>query len=602
MKERVFGIETEYAVVYYPARGEPQGPTNLSLYPVFERHLRSRMTSVPRAMSLLRSKPGRFLANGMSFHYEATPQAFENGLLEIASPECRDPFTLATHETAKDRLAEELRLEVNRELRAFGWRGEVRIFKNNVDSQGHTFGSHESYWIDDPLDPGRLATLAPLWLVTWLATLPVFVWLLGVSVLLALAPLLLLLTPLLAVAFAGLARWLGSRMPLAADRLRSGSRHLAGLPQRFAARMQADPSEWVRRLAWIEWPFRVAIPIHAALYGNFFFRPALRGATAFLVTRTLYAGAGSVDGKAPTSLRLSQRSPHMKTVSSIFTSGDRRPLIELRDPFFRPWSAFRRHRRLHLMLGDANLCEWALALRVGTTALVLEAIEAEPDASWPELADPLTAFQALSLDPSASLALQSGGTATALEIQRRVLGEVKRVLSDPQAEWKRKILSMWEEALDALSQDPEALVGRVDWVTKRALLRREVSDPDDWEAFRETRTDWATHPDRQTDPRLRELAFRVLRTDLRYHDLGPRGDHRKFLERGRVERLSEAPEVEAAMTLAPRETRAWGRGEAIREAGDDGGAATWHRVRVGHPGRFDWRFFLDPLRGGAPRG
>lgn len=597
MKERVFGIETEYAVVYYPARREPQGPTNLSLYPIFERHLRSRMASVPRAMSLLRSKPGRFLANGMSFHYEATPQAFENGLLEIASPECRDPWTLATYETAKDRLAEELRLEVNRELRAFGWRGEVRIFKNNVDSQGHTFGSHESYWIDDPLDGPRLATLAPLWLLTWLATLPVFLWLLGVSLLLALAPLLLVLAPLLAMAFAGLARGIASRLPVLADRLRAGGRFLADLPQRFAARMQADPSEWVRRLAWIEWPFRVAIPIHAALYGSFFFRPVLRGATAFLVTRTLYAGAGSVDGSAPASLRLSQRSPHMKTVSSIFTSGDRRPLIELRDPFFRPWSAFRRHRRLHLMLGDANLCEWALALRVGTTALVLEAIETDRDASWPELADPLAAFRALSLDPSVSLALQGGGNATGLEIQRQVLGAVRRTLGEPEIEWKRQMLSMWQETLDALDRDAEALVGRIDWVTKRALLRREVGEPEDWEALREQDHEWVSHPERLVAPRLRDLAFRALRTDLRYHDLGPRGDHRKFLERGRVERLSEPAAVDAAMTLAPCDTRAWGRGQAIREAGDDGGSATWHRVRVGHLLRFDWRFFLDPLAG-----
>ena len=167
MRERVLGIETEYAVVYFPARGEgEERPTNLALYPLFEEALAGLVPSVPRAFSLLRAKPGRFLANGMSFHYEGTPQHFEHGLLEIASPECRDPFTLLAHERAKDALAEELRERVNRELARRGWLGEVRLFKNNVDSQGHTFGSHESYWIDDPLTPrAQVWCCCPLWLL-----------------------------------------------------------------------------------------------------------------------------------------------------------------------------------------------------------------------------------------------------------------------------------------------------------------------------------------------------------------------------------------------------------------------------------------------------
>jgi hypothetical protein len=104
VRERVFGIETEYAVIYHPGRGERGRPTNLQLYGLFEDALRGRVLSLPRAASLLRSKRGRFLENGASFHYEATPQHFEHGLLELASPECRDPFTLLRCERAKDVL------------------------------------------------------------------------------------------------------------------------------------------------------------------------------------------------------------------------------------------------------------------------------------------------------------------------------------------------------------------------------------------------------------------------------------------------------------------------------------------------------------------
>jgi proteasome accessory factor A len=36
------------------------------------------------------------------------------------------------------------------------------------------------------------------------------------------------------------------------------------------------------------------------------------------------------------------------------------------------------------------------------------------------------------------------------------------------------VLAIWEETLSALSKDPEALVGKVDWITKRWLFRQFV--------------------------------------------------------------------------------------------------------------------------------
>ncbi len=593
MKDRVVGIETEYAVVYFPARGEPTGPTNLSLYPLFEAQLARRVASVPRALSLLRSKPGRFLANGMSFHYEATPQAFEHGLLEIASPECRDPFTLVVHEAAKDALAAELREAVNRDLEARGWRGEVRLLKNNVDSQGHTFGSHESYWIDDPLPLGRRLALAPLWALTWLATLPVLVWLVAVSLALAALPLALLLAPLLGLLVGAPERLFQRRAPGLARRLRRAAGRLRDLPARVALRLQADPAAWVRRLAWVEWPFRLCMPLHAALYARFFFRPVLRGASAFLATRVLFAGAGAVDWSNPAVLRLGQRAPHLKTLAAIFTSGERRPMIELRDPFFRPWSAFGRRRRLHLMLGDANLCEWALALRVGSTCLVLEALEKAPDGEWPALSDPLASQLAVSSDPEVRLPMRDGGTATALQIQWQVLDRVREVLGVPREEWKRRMLAMWEETLSLLERDPDALADRIDWLAKQQLLRREVPAPEDWEQLVRQGGRLVAAPAQEHTARLRELAFRVMRADLRYHELGPRGGHQRLRQRGAVRVLSDPADVAAARTDPPADTRARARGQGIREAAALGaGAATWHRVRVGW---LDWRFFLDPL-------
>lgn len=609
LRERVFGIETEYAVIYHPARGERGRPTNLALYGLFERALDARVASLPRAFSLLRAKRGRFLENGGSFHYEGTPQHFEHGLLELASPECRDPFTLLAHERAKDELVEELAREVSAGIGELGFAGEVRIGKNNVDSQGHTFGSHESYWISDPLPLRRKLALAPLWALLWLATLPVFLWLAAASLALLVLTAGLLLLPVLAGVPALLAPLAARlRFPRAARALREGARRLAGAPLRVFAYAEAQPGALVRRLSLLEAPLHPLLELHTRLHRRFHFRPIERGLTAFLVTRSVFAGAGAVAFDGGPLLRLAQRPPHLRAVARIFTSGDERPLYEIRDLFFRPWSAFAARRRLHLLLGDANLCDVALVLRVGSTALALEAIEADPGADWPRLEDPLGALRLLNRDPElrGELPLAGGaGRRSALAIQREYLARVRAALArapEPPAEWKVRVLAMWQETLDLLERDPDALADRVDWLAKRALLRRELRDPADVRAL-EAGGAKLLADDAPADPesrRLRALAYRALRSDLRYHELGPGGGHRRLRARGQIRTLVSDAEVERARREPPDDTRARARGRAIREAAraGKGGAATWHRVRIG---RFDWRWFLDPLDPGKKR-
>src|SRR5262245_37819094 len=437
MRERVFGIETEYAVVYHPSRAERvdgRRPTNLALFQQLERELAGRLGSLPRAFSLLRSKPGVFLENGASFHYEATPREFEHGLVEMASPECRDPFTLLACERAKDALVEELCARTNRRLARLGFVGEARIGKNNVDVLGHTFGSHESYQVEDPLPLAAKLALAPLWLGLWLATLPALAWLAGVSLTLVGLAAGLALLPLLAGPLFALAAVLRRVGPRARARVERAARVLLRAPERFAASVARDPGALMRRLAWVDWPLRPVIALHGLVYARFHFVQVRRNACAFLVTRSVLCGAGRVRMDGGPLLRVAQRAPFMKSLARIFTYGENRPLFEMRDLFFRPWSAFGRRRRLHLLLGDANLCDWALVLRVGTTALVLEAVEALPEADWPELARPLDALREVADDPALEreLELADGRFASALEIQRRVLALVRRVLaSDP---------------------------------------------------------------------------------------------------------------------------------------------------------------------------
>jgi proteasome accessory factor A len=600
MRDRVFGIETEYAVIYHPGRREMARPTNLELYQLFESRLGRHLRYLPRAFSLLRSKPGRFLENGTSFHYEATPKDFEHGLIEMASPECRDPFTLLSYERAEDQLVETLCREANQRLPVMGYSGEVRIGKNNVDSQGNTFGSHENYWVEDPLPPYRKLLLLPLWMGLWILSIPVFAWLLLVLLAILCATLVVFLLPAASALLAGLSKALARAHRRSALGLARTAARLGEIPKRLITSLQSRPGEAARRLTWIELPLRPLISLHSWMHNRFHFRRFHRHLTAFLVTRTLYAGAGCMvlDGGSP--FRLAQRPPFLRSLARVFTSGENRPLYESRDVFFRPWSALGSRRRLHLLIGDANLCDWALVLRVGATALVLEAIETGAPVDWPVLVHPLRALRALSADPELTLRyrLEDGSEVSALEIQRRFLTAVRQVVA-PESDsrgWRFEVMKMWEETLDLLERDPKALRDRIDWIAKRSLLRREIPEPADWEAIGRQGAGLlhGSAAPADGDSRLRELAFRALRADLRYHELGSRGGHRRLEHRGEVRRLVEREQVDRALLRPPSDTRAHARGRAIREAHSRSvsGGATWHRVRLG---RFDWRWYPDPL-------
>jgi proteasome accessory factor A len=591
MRERVFGIETEYALIYHPGRGERSRPSNLAIYPRFEAALRHHVRSLPSAFSPLRAKGGRFLENGGSFHYEATPEHYEHGLLEMASPECRDPYALLEYERAKDELVEELASEVTEELRRAGYTGEVRIGKNNVDSAGHTFGSHESYWVEDRMPLGRRLAFLPLWLGLWVLSLPVVAWVIGAQIVV-----------LLGLVLGGLAA-MGTTVILAIARPEAARRLVSWMEQRIArVESLGGLTRNVHRLVAPLYPL---LGLHSRLYGHFHFRALRRALTAHLVTRSLYTGAGAVVFDGGPLFRIAQRPPFLRALARIFPAGEERPIYEMRDLFFRPWSAFQSRRRLHLMIGDANLCEWALALRIGATALVLEAVESGLELDWPELRDPLGALRELCGDSglSGDLELADGSRASAVALQRRYLEGVRRALAEepgPLPLWKARILRDWEETLDLLQRDPEALADRVDWIAKRRLILAEVPSLRD-RATLERRGAALTGDGSAASPadrRLREVAYRAWRTDLRYHELGPRGGYRKLERAGSVRRLSARERVDRARTEPPADTRAWGRGQAIKLAyarAISGGVA-WHRVRLG---KLDWRWFRDPLDPGG---
>ena len=198
----------------------------------------------------------------------------------------------------------------------------------------------------------------------------------------------------------------------------------------------------------------------------------VRGMLPFLVTRQIFAGAGklgleeeSAPGQ-PGVYQISQRADFFSVLVSIDTM-NRRPLINTRDE---PHADPSKYRRFHVIIGDSNMSEWATALKVGTTALVLELIE-RGEAPEIELAQPIAALKSISRDQNYDwiIELRDGRKISAIDVQRLYLRAAQNAkLGDgEEGAW---LLREWEQVLNDLERDVSLVRDRVDWVAKKNLL------------------------------------------------------------------------------------------------------------------------------------
>ena len=145
-----------------------------------------------------------------------------------------------------------------------------------------------------------------------------------------------------------------------------------------------------------------------------------------------------------------------------------RALINARDE---PLADYRRFRRLHLLLGDSNLLPFANALKVGTTALMLDLLEAD---ALPDIAlyEPVCAMRKLSHQPNGPWKVRDGrphANAPALDLLEEFLAAATSGKIDLDADGKWTV-EAWRFTLDKLRHDPQALIGKLDWITKQYLL------------------------------------------------------------------------------------------------------------------------------------
>jgi proteasome accessory factor A len=294
-----------------------------------------------------------------------------------------------------------------------------------------------------------------------------------------------------------------------------------------------------------------------------FSRRGLNPLVTFLVTRQIFTGSGRVGSAAlqdawiqtdrlivPRSafgaqhgselpFQISQRADYI--VNDFFEwVQHNRAIVNTRDE---PLADPGQYRRIHLLLGDSNMAEYATALKLGTTGLVLQLIEEGHAPQDLEIQEPVEALQEISQDQERRwmVRLQSHTTMSAVDIQERFLACAVRHCQgqDEETDW---VLAEWASVLQDLRGEYQKLVGRVDWASKLWLL----------ECFREAEhVDW-------TDPMLKSL-------DLEYHNLNQaKGLYHGLLEEGRVPRVTTDSLIHCAMETAPKNTRAYGRSELVR--------------------------------------
>jgi proteasome accessory factor A len=265
----------------------------------------------------------------------------------------------------------------------------------------------------------------------------------------------------------------------------------------------------------------------------------------FLVTRQIICGAGKVLQTPRGAVYcVSQRAEHIwEGVSSATTRS--RPIINTRDE---PHADAERFRRLHVIVGDSNMSETTMLLKVGATDLVLRMVEAGVVLRDMTLDNPIRAIREVSHDMTgrSRVRLANGREMSALEIQYEYLSRAKDFTDanglDPIS---KRVLEMWERALSSIEEgNLDKIAREIDWVTKYQLIERYRIKHD-----------------------LPLSAPRVAQLDLAYHDVHRgRGLYYLLQRNGAVDRVTRDLDIFEAKSIPPQTTRAKLRGEFIRRA------------------------------------
>jgi proteasome accessory factor A len=284
-------------------------------------------------------------------------------------------------------------------------------------------------------------------------------------------------------------------------------------------------------------------------------------ATTHFVTRQIFTGAGKVGSEAVGEKRmeipfqLTQRADFFEEEVGLETTL-KRPIINTRDE---PHADPLKYRRLHVIVGDANLCEVATFLKLGTTGIIMAMIEDDFLDNQLKIADPVRALREVSRDLSLDtpILLEGGKTATALSLQWELFERSHKYLNEfgfenVGGETVRTVMDYWEKILSALSSNPDQLFGFLDWVTKKKIIDSYTERHD-----------------------LEVNDYKLAALDLQYHDLRP---EMSLFSRVAAEKIVSFEEVALAVENPPEETRAFFRGKCLQKWPDKVLVANWDSI------------------------
>ncbi len=300
----------------------------------------------------------------------------------------------------------------------------------------------------------------------------------------------------------------------------------------------------------------------------------------FLVTRQIFCGAGKVgceNSKEQIEFQISQRADFFEEIVGLETT-TKRPLVNTRDE---PHANSDKFRRLHLILGDANMSQTSTFLKLGSTALVLAMIEDNSLFSNAfRLADPVREIKRVSHDINLShlLTTDSADKISAIDIQYRFLEAAQNYVLRGGGEFvggdeiAKNILELWEDTLDKLAVDPMKLNGTVDWVAKYRLVS----------AYRQRHD-------------LKWNSDKLAAIDLQYHDIR---EEKSLARLANLETLFSTAEIRAAENEPPHSTRAYFRGKILSKWPANIVSANWDSIVFDLGGKSLKKIpMLDPMKG-----
>lgn len=285
------------------------------------------------------------------------------------------------------------------------------------------------------------------------------------------------------------------------------------------------------------------------------FGDLVRHLTPFFVSRQIVTGSGKIgseNGRPAVDFQISQRADFFEEEVGLETTL-KRPIINTRDE---PHADPTKYRRLHVIIGDANLSETQIFLKLATTRLVLEAIEAGTIGDPIVLTDPVDSVWRVSHDPTLQVMvrLADGARMSALDLQWHYLEAIsKHAEMEGVSDIDQRAIAEWEQVLELLETDPRSAADRLDWAAKLDLI----------EHYRERDSlDWS-------DPKLRLL-------DLQYHDVDrDKGLYHRLIASDRMRRLFTDTQIALAATTPPESSRAYFRGRCVEKFADAIVAANW---------------------------